>query len=194
MVSYQREEERYWTDYLRIALPIVGLLLMLGLFWFWASSLIDGDDDNGSTTPTALAEIITPPTPSPTVQEAANLEATQTTRTTDETAPTPTEGSEQAPPAETESTAPEEEPTTPPENSAGDGFAEGDTVVVNDDEVNMRSAPTTQEENVVAVLSEGTELVVTGAPEEAEGYIWYPVRNDVTGDEGYIADELLRSS
>ncbi len=29
-------EERYWSEYLRIALPIIGLLLMVGLFLYWA--------------------------------------------------------------------------------------------------------------------------------------------------------------
>ncbi|MGI8475915.1 MAG: hypothetical protein ACR2OO_06045, partial [Thermomicrobiales bacterium] len=33
-------DERSWIDYLRIALPVVGLLLMLGLFWYWANSII----------------------------------------------------------------------------------------------------------------------------------------------------------
>ena len=38
-MSYQ-PEERYWTDYLRIALPVVGLLLLIGLLWYWASAII----------------------------------------------------------------------------------------------------------------------------------------------------------
>src|SRR5918911_1435561 len=28
-------DERYWTDYVRIALPVIGVILLLGLAWFW---------------------------------------------------------------------------------------------------------------------------------------------------------------
>ena len=57
-VSYQ-PEERYWTDYLRIALPVIGLLLLIGLLWYWASALIgDGGDQPPPTQETAA--VITP--------------------------------------------------------------------------------------------------------------------------------------
>ena len=45
-------EERYWTDYLRIAAPVLGVILMLGLLWFWISNLIGKP---ASPTPTAVA-------------------------------------------------------------------------------------------------------------------------------------------
>ena len=57
-MSYQ-PEERYWTDYLRIALPVIGLLLLIGLLWYWASALIgDGGDQPPPTQETAA--VITP--------------------------------------------------------------------------------------------------------------------------------------
>ena len=57
-VSYQ-PEERYWTDYLRIALPVVGLLILIGLFWYWASALIGDGGDQPPPTPETAA-VITP--------------------------------------------------------------------------------------------------------------------------------------
>jgi len=66
-VSYE-SEERYWTDYLRVALPVIGLLLMLALFWWWAQQFI-GDDKDGNQ---------------------VALEATQTTEIATKAAPTPT--------------------------------------------------------------------------------------------------------
>ena len=36
-------DDRYWTDYLRIALPVIGLLLVIAVFWYWAQQLIDSD-------------------------------------------------------------------------------------------------------------------------------------------------------
>lgn len=67
---------------------------------------------------------------------------------------------------------------------------EGTTVRIIEDEVNMRSAASTSGE-VVEVLPSGTELTVTGPPEEADGIVWYPVRELESGLAGYVAQQFI---
>lgn len=177
--GYQTEE-RYWTDYLRIALPIVGLLLLLSVFWFWASSFIGGND-NGTETP--VVSIVTPePTMTPTLQEAVVLN-TPTTAPAEPTQPV-TEPTQPA----VEPTQPAAQPTPPP---ATGPFQEGDLVIVNDNDVRMRSTPSTSGE-IVDTLTQGTELTILSAtPTDAEGYTWWNVSETATGAEGWIAGEFL---
>ncbi len=181
--SYQTEE-RYWTDYLRIALPIAGLLLLLSVFWFWASSFIGGDDE-GTQTP-VVAVNVTPQdqaTLTPTLQDAVVL-------------PSPTQIPAEQP------TQPAAEPTLPPEQPAqptaaptqpaatGD-FQEGDLVIVNDNDVNMRSEPSTSG-NVVDTLSQGTELrILSGQSTDDGQYTWWNVSDDALGVEGWIAGDFI---
>jgi hypothetical protein len=171
-------EERYWTEYLRIALPIIGLLLMIGLFWFWASQLTN-DNDGGqepiSTQPPGTTEIITPPsTPAPT--QAPVVQPTEVP------AETPTEESESTP----DDTAPEE----PVDEGDAGTFAVGDFVVVVDG-VNMRSEPTTAEENVVRALEDAEVLEIQGDPVEADGFTWYEVIVESSGETGWVASEFI---
>ncbi|MDQ3656949.1 MAG: SH3 domain-containing protein [Chloroflexota bacterium] len=180
-------EERYWTEYLRIALPIIGLLLMIGLFWYWASQLTNDDNGGGepvATEPLGAAEMITPPsTPEPTTQRVV---VPPTSPPAEEPVSTP---DEQAPP-------PEEEPadTDPPEEepaAEGDGFAVDDPVVVNDDGVNLRSAPTTAEDNVVTTLNTDDVLTILSGPEAAEDYLWWEVIVEETSETGYIVEDFI---
>jgi hypothetical protein len=78
----------------------------------------------------------------------------------------------------------------PAEPSFEGTLAEGSTVRIIEDEVNMRSAPTTDAE-IVEVVARGTELTVTGPPEEGAGLTWYPVRDLETGLAGYVAQQFL---
>lgn len=186
--SYQTEE-RYWTDYLRIALPIAGLLLLLSVFWYWASSFI-GDDNSGTQTP-VVAVNVTPQgqiTLTPTLADAIQLTPVNPTATS-AVAVEPTQPPAQPTQAPVEPTQAPAEPTTATTTGA---FNEGDLVVVNDNDVNMRAEPSTTSD-VVDTLSQGAELrVVSGTPTEAEGYTWWNVSDDALGVTGWVAGDFLQ--
>ena len=201
-MSYQ-PEERYWTDYLRIALPVVGLLLMLGLFWFWAASLIGDEDDDNPDDLAAVATATVPaqtPTPSaPPVTEAAGDETNNGAG--DETEPT--DGEETPPADDTSGNADDDEdPGAADDESSGDegnGNSEescdtdlcpGDSVITNDPDVRFRDAAGTDSE-VIATLPEGTELIVLDDEQVDDGeFIWIPVE-DLDGQAGFVASEFL---
>ena len=172
-------EERYWTDYLRVALPVVGLLLLLGLFWYWASSLI-GDDSTqpGATPTTGVAVVITQVQPT---QAEIDIQPTTTTEQQSQPTVVPTVPSTSAGGSE----------------NMGDGegglFGLDETVVVNDDEVNMRASASTGAE-VIEQMTQGTELVVTGVEVVADGYTWWPVEDPATGNTGFVAEDFLDPS
>ena len=173
-------EERYWTEYLRIALPIIGLLLMIGLFWYWASQLANDDDDPTepiSTSPGTTALITPESTPEPTEQLIS--------QPTQEPAGPPTEG-----PASTPD-EPEEEPTEEPTDSEEE-FTTNQGVIVTDDGdgLNMRAEPSTAAESV-GTLSAGTVLEVQSGPIEADGYIWWEVIVSETGEAGFVAQRAV---
>jgi hypothetical protein len=140
-VSYQ-PEERYWTDYLRIALPVVGLLLMLGLFWYWASAVIGDDDDNQPTArPTNAVAVLTEPVPTATNKPEVVLNPETVTP---EPTQKPTQGassSDEETPTEEATKASAEEPT---DEAPGKGFKTGDILVTNDS-TNLRVCWTKQQ-------------------------------------------------
>jgi hypothetical protein len=72
-------------------------------------------------------------------------------------------------------------------------YEAGTNVVVIESGVNLRDAPTVEGE-IVQVLEIDTALVVTGGPEEADGYTWYQVEDPSTGAEGFIASNFLRAA
>ena len=158
---------------------MVGLLLLLGLFWYWASTLI-GDDGGspGATSTSAVAIVITPENPTATVTTEANLPV-QTTEA----------GAGNGEQATGEATNPPSEATNPPatEASTGDGAFAIDDIVVTNDSVNLRSDPTIDGE-LILTLPADTELTIIGGPETADDYTWWQVSDQATGDEGWVAD------
>lgn len=189
-MSYQTEE-RYWTDYVRVATPVVGLLLLLGVFWYWASSLIGADSEDPPATTAASVTVIAAPTSTPTSTPEVVLEAETAVPTATEGAtepsPTPRQAAEEEPTkAPTDAT---EEPTQEPEPGS---FAEGEVVLSSDDGVNMRAEPSTGSE-VLEVLSLNQELtVVDGQPQEGDGIVWWNVRNEESGNVGWVSEDWLK--
>lgn len=184
-MSYQ-PEERYWTDYLRIALPVVGLLLMLGLFWYWASAVIGNDDENApKKTPTQNVALITEEAPTATNTPEVNLTAENITPTATEGAAGTDTTKEATKEAGTNETTPE---------PVGKGFAKGDLVVTNTGDVNLRIGKSTDGDPVL-VLDEATQLEVTepGTEADADGRVWVGVKTP-DDEEGYVADEFLDSA
>jgi hypothetical protein len=192
-VSYQTEE-RYWTDYVRVATPIVGLLLLLGVFWYWASSLIGDASEEQPPTTVASITVVADPTDTPTPTEVVappedTPEATATEaegEPTEEVTPTEEERPERTPTEE-----PVEEPTEEPDSDAP--WGEGDVIFSLDDDVNMRDAPSI-DGNVVEVLTLDQPLtVLSSQPEESGGFVWWNVANEDSGNSGWVVQDWLKA-
>lgn len=199
-------EERYWTDYLRIALPVIGLVLMLGLFWYWASTFIGGPDKKEPvSTQTAGQAVINNAPSTPTA--AATKPAAITQPTTAKT-PAANTGTSNQPGANTPAAqAPSNNSTNGGDNRAGNNqpansqqasqpagggtFAAGDTVTTTDP-VNMRDSPATSG-NSLAVLPTGTSLSVLAGPEQADNYSWYQVQT-ADGTKGWVASDFIQKA
>jgi len=192
-VSYQ-PEERYWTDYLRIALPVVGLLILIGLLWYWASALIGDGGAQPPPTP-ELQAVITPlneSTPAPPTPTAAVIAPTP--------GPPPTASPTAAPAAApTEAVA---APTTAPETADQPDPAnpcaempvhEVGTLVQTTAEVNLREGPTTDSASL-GILPQGTQVQVTGAFSEAGQCDWWPVTATQTQQSGFIREDFLQAA
>jgi hypothetical protein len=159
-------EERYWTDYLRIAAPVLGVIILLALAWFWLSHLIGGGGNGNAVdiTPSSSSNPVLLASPTATSTTGTPMVvATGTSTTASGTPGTTTE------------------------------ITNGASVVVantNGDGVNMRDAAATTG-NVVAMLPEGTALTVTGDSVKADQYTWWPVKT-ADGQTGYVASDFLQ--
>lgn len=175
-------EERYWTDYVRIGLPILGVILILLVALLWIIPFFTGDDDDGTLgaggTATTTIPVIQPPVTATT--QAGGAETPRITLTTQPGSTTP-------PPTNDEATA-----TPPPEGPAtgGEIYAGATVAVANTGGtgVNMRSTASVDGE-IVTVVLDGTEFTTTGEAEEADGFFWWPV--DGEAGTGYIVADYL---
>jgi len=65
----------------------------------------------------------------------------------------------------------------------------GTQATVTGDTVNLRDAPSTSG-NIVAELTKGQSVTITGDPQAADGYTWVPIRL-ADGTEGWVVEEFL---
>jgi len=70
-------------------------------------------------------------------------------------------------------------------------LAVGDLVETSEDLVNLRAEPSASGE-IIEELPLGTQLEITGASSEADGYTWYPVTVVESAQEGYLAADFIR--
>lgn len=175
-------EERYWTDYLRIAAPIFGVILMVFLFWWWITNFIGDDDPDDGSIATNPTQTITIQTIGETPEPSAPAAETPSTPG-GITFPTQSPGGEATqPPVD------QPEDTDPPQQG---GIYSGATVEVfntGGTGVNVRTEPSTDAE-IITVFLDGTLLDVIGEAVSSEGFTWWPVSGD--GIEGYVVQEYL---
>lgn len=72
-------------------------------------------------------------------------------------------------------------------------FASGDVVELSDTPVNLRTDASASAE-IIAELDGSSTLTITGDRVEADGYIWYPVTVDATGESGFVVANYLSPS
>lgn len=188
--SQFQPEERYWTDYLRIALPVIGLLLMIGLLWFWADRLINDDPDTTEPVATEDIGLVNTASPTPPPAQIQSTPPPANTGTTTETTPPPADTNTAPPDGETgEGEAPPEEEA--PADTGGT-FSSGQTVVVTEG-LNLRPNPST-EGDPIGELAAGDTLTILSGPEEGESYIWWEVQTADGALTGWVVEDFIEAS
>jgi hypothetical protein len=192
-VAQHLPEERYWTDYLRIALPVIGLLLMIGLLWFWATQLI-GDSPDTTDPATEVVGLVNQGTPEPT-NPAVQVQPTRTQGNTigiGNSASTPQSNVEDTQATEEPATGDNQSGTGETTTQAGGEFVSGDTVVVTEDGVNVRPAASLAGDPVT-MLNNGDQLTIASGPVEAEGYVWWEVILP-GGNSGWVVEDFIQAA
>ena len=68
---------------------------------------------------------------------------------------------------------------------------EGDVVSITTTPLNLREEASTSA-NIVTELDGTSTLTITGAAVEADGFTWYPVKVDASGETGFVASNYLQ--
>jgi hypothetical protein len=61
-----------------------------------------------------------------------------------------------------------------------------------DNEVNMRTDPTINADIVEVLTLDQPLTVVDGQPQEGDGFVWWHVRNEDSGNDGWVVEDWLK--
>ncbi len=158
--------ERYWTDWVRIIAPIIGVIIIVFLLYLWISNFLDDGDNEGvaSGTTTPLPTLVSSATPSITTSPAVGTPSV-----------VPSGSIVIGTPGEATPTTGDSEP--------GEIVEGAEVVVANTGGtgVNIRDEASTSA-GIVTVALDGTVMTIISGAVESEGFIWWPVENaDFTG-------------
>ncbi len=177
--SRARSSQEGWPKWMYFAVPALVIFVVVGLWWalFYPPSEAVESGVAAPTRPVGVAQ----PTQSPT--EQPTLAAFAPTATT--TLPT------LPPPTPTQEGAAADQPAAP--EGPREPLSIGDMASVCCTDgigLRMRSGAGTGHP-VVKMLAEDKVVEVVGGPQEATGFTWWQVRDEV-GTSGWVASEFLR--
>ena len=189
-------EERYWTDYAKLIVPVVVVIALLAGAWFIGTGKLRGGSSSATATPNGTTTAASAAASTRTVGGSVVAGSTRPIGTAGAGVITPSgvagisngqatlpAGSARAgtPAANTGTTAGSGQPTLPIQrfkvaNTGGTG-------------VNLRDKPDTKTGKIITNVPEGTEVQATGPAVDGEGGPWYPVQ--VGNFTGFIRNDFL---
>lgn len=175
-LNRSRSSQEGWPKWMYFAVPALVIFVVAGMYWALFSPPAS-PAETVPPTPTRLVPIIQP-TQKPTEQPTLPLLPTATLVLPTLPPPTPTQ--------ETAGGTPEDSKAPRAPLSIGDK-----AVVCCTDNVGLRMrAGAGTGHPLVKTLPEGTILEIVGGPQEADGYTWWQVRDEV-GTSGWVAADFL---
>ena len=187
-------EERYWTDYAKLIVPVVVVIALLAGAWFIGTGKLRGGSSNATATPNSTTTAASAAASTRTAGGSVVAGSPQAVGTAGAGVITPSgvagiaqatlpAGSARAgtPGANTGTTAGSGQPSLPIQrfkvaNTGGTG-------------VNLRDKPDTKTGKIITNVPEGTEVQATGRAQDGEGGPWYPVQ--VGNFTGFIRSDFL---
>ncbi len=165
-------ESRTSPPWLWIGLGAIVTVLAIAVAIMWARLLLDVPSTDAEPTPTVIIRTAVPTSPVITATSAA-VDLPETT----------------SPGEATDEPAATEEPTAVPSG----GFEIGASVRVVDTGVglNLRGQPAVADDNILALVPDGTVVEIIGGPEVAGDFTWWQLRMS-DGTEGWGVEQYLQ--